>query len=120
MAASMIKMSALVVGLISGLASSGWADSNKAPHSSPPPAEETSKRVPLPAPQKTKKAEQKSAPPSKSSPRKSPKTKNLKKTVSRKTAPTQSQRDREIIAHLELLMMLELLSDYELFDEPPP
>ncbi|MED5464793.1 MAG: hypothetical protein VX699_09085 [Myxococcota bacterium] len=40
--------------------------------------------------------------------------------MSRKTAPTQPQRDREIIAHLELLMMLELLSDYELFDEPPP
>jgi len=116
----MIKKSALVVGLVSGLASSGWADSAKVPPSSPPPAEEKNKNVPPPAPPKKNQAGQKSAPPSKSSPKKSPKKNTSKKTVSNKPAPTMSQRDREIIAHLELLMMLELLSDYELFDESPP
>ena len=52
--------------------------------------------------------------------KKKTKTKTPQETVPPKTAPSQSQRDREIIAHLELLMMLELLSDYELFDESPP
>lgn len=116
----MIKKSALVVGLVSVLASSGWADSGKAPPPSPPPTQEKDKSVPPPATPKKNQAEQKSAPPSKASPKNAPKKKGSKEPAAKKPAPTLPQRDREIIAHLELLMMLELLSDYELFDESPP
>ena len=127
MSNSVIKLAllcAFILSVSSGVAAAPATE--KEPATSTPP--ETSKTTTAP---ETPSSQKKVSPPADKKnpkPQENPKGKKAKKKapVSGKKGPspaassaTLTKEDKEIIANLELLLLLELLNDYELFAEDP-
>ena len=116
-------MFSLTIEVVTLCVSFGFAIPNPA-HTSSKEAPPTTTDAPSPTPEKKTSSAGKKAPPKKSDtlPVKKdalPNTKALLKPPKQKKPAPLSKEEREILANLELLLLLDLLNDYDLFEEDP-
>jgi len=117
---------AIVVGALLGVAPSAFAQTPE--KESPPSATKPKAKTPPKTEAKTAQPKAKKETPAKVDPKKAKTTKDAAKKAAKKPVPTKKKKaavkpltkeEKEIVENLELLLLLELLNDYDLFDEEP-
>lgn len=115
---------AIIVGALVGVAPCAFAQTPE--KESPPPATKAKTPTPPKTEVKAPQPKAKKDAPAKVAPKKAKTTKGATKKAAKKPAPTKkaaakplTKEEKEIVENLELLLLLELLNDYDLFDEEP-